>query len=112
MSAPDDRRRSTRVEVLGRIRGQVVSLDIQLRVLEISLGGMSVETPAVFNVGDTATFLLMLGDGAGIEVHGRVVYRRPVEADHPGEFITGIQFVDVDDQSQDTPVGGLITKIQ
>lgn len=112
MSAPADRRRSTRVEVLGRIQGQVVSLDVPVLVREISLGGMSVETPRAFTVAGIQSFLLTLGDGAGIEVHGRVVYSRPSGAGGPDFFVSGIQFVDVDDQNVETPVGGLIDKIQ
>lgn len=111
MSSPADRRRSTRVEVLGKIHGQVVSLDVALVVREISLGGMSIETPKAFTVGAVESFLLTLGDGAGVEVHGRVVYSKPAEAPGHEVFVTGIQFVD-DDPNTGTPVGGLITKIQ
>ena len=111
MSSPADRRRSTRVEVLGKIHGQVVSLDVPLEVREISLGGMSIETPKAFTVGAIESFLLTLGDGAGVEVHGRVVYSSAASAEKPDVFVTGIQFVD-DDKITDTPVGGLIDKIQ
>lgn len=110
MSSPADRRRSTRVEVLGKIHGQVVSLDVALVVREISLGGMSIETPKAFTVGAIESFLLTLGDGAGVEVHGRVVYSKPASEEKPEVFVTGIQFVD-DDKITDAPVGGLITKL-
>jgi Tfp pilus assembly protein PilZ len=111
VSSPADRRRSTRVEVLGKIHGQVVSLDVALVVREISLGGMSIETPKLFTVGAIESFLLTLGDGAGVEVHGRIVYSSPASEAKPDVFVTGVQFVD-DDKNTDAPVGGLINKIQ
>jgi Tfp pilus assembly protein PilZ len=111
MANPADRRRSTRVEVLGRIRGQVVSLDVPVLVREISLGGMSVETPQAFEVGSINTFLLTLGDGAGIDVAGRIVYSRPSADTDRRFFVSGVQFVDQDDLNPDARVGGLITKV-
>jgi Tfp pilus assembly protein PilZ len=111
MANPADRRRSTRVEVLGRIQGQVVSLNVQVLVREISLGGMSVETPEAFEVGSVNTFLLTLGDGAGIDVAGRVVYSRPSADNDRRFFVSGIQFVDLDDLSLETPVAGLIKHV-
>jgi Tfp pilus assembly protein PilZ len=110
MANPADRRSSTRVEVLGRIQGQVVSLDVPVLVREISLGGMSVETPQAFPVGSVNIFLLTLGDGAGIDVAGRIVYSRPSSDADRQFFVSGIQFVDQDDRNPEMPVSGLITK--
>ena len=69
---PADRRRSARVVTLGRLRGAITSLGTPLVVREISLGGMSVETVNSFPVGSVNEFLLTLGDGAGVEVLGKV----------------------------------------
>ena len=44
----DDRRRSARVEILGRVRGHAVSLDTAVKVRDISLVGMAIETPFAF----------------------------------------------------------------
>ncbi|HEX5071454.1 MAG TPA: PilZ domain-containing protein [Vicinamibacterales bacterium] len=111
MANPADRRRSARVEVLGRIQGQVVSLDVPIQVREISLGGMSVETPRPFPVGSVNVFMLTLGDGAGIDVAGRIVYSRPSADANRKFFVSGIQFIDQDDRNPTAPVSGLVTKI-
>lgn len=96
VSSPADRRRSARVDVLGRVQGQLVSLDVPVFVREISLGGMSVETPRAFDVGSTQQFLLTLGDGARVEVSGRIVYSRPADDLKREFFVSGVQFVDDD----------------
>lgn len=88
-----------------------MSLNVQVLVREISLGGMSVETPEAFEVGSVNTFMLTLGDGAGIDVAGRVVYSRPSVDSDRSFFVSGIQFVDLDDLNPDTQVGGLIKHV-
>jgi hypothetical protein len=111
MANPADRRRSTRVEVVGRVQGQVAALDLPIVVREISLGGMSVETARAFEVGSIQIFLLTLGDGSGVDVAGKVVYSRPSNDAHRQFFISGIQFIDHDDLNPSTPVGGLMNRI-
>jgi hypothetical protein len=111
MANPADRRRSARVEVLGRIQGQVVSLDVPVLVREISLGGMSVETPEAFPVGSVNVFMLTLGDGAGIDVAGRIVYSRPSADAHRRFYVSGVQFIDQDDSSPDPSISGLVKQI-
>jgi Tfp pilus assembly protein PilZ len=111
MANPADRRRSARVEVLGRIQGQVVSLDVPVQVREISLGGMSVETPQAFPVGSVNVFMLTLGDGSGIDVAGRIVYSRPSADANRQFFVSGVQFIDRDDSSPATPVDRLVKKV-
>lgn len=113
MSDSGDRRRSPRVEVIGKVRGRVVSLDVPIVVREMSLGGMSIESPRAFEVGTVTDFLLMLGDGAGIEVYGRTVYTRPLEGSNGSKeprFLTGIQFVDQDEAAA-KPVSGVISRV-
>ena len=109
MSSPTERRRSARVEVLGKVQGQVVA---PVTVREMSLGGMSVETAAAFEVGSVKDFLLTLGDGAAVEVCGKVVYSRPIQEAGRSVYLSGIQFVDHDDADPHTPVGGLIAKVK
>ena len=93
----DDRRRSPRVEMLGRMQGRTVALGLQVRVREISLGGMSVETEQPLEVGSVHEFSLTLGDGATIELTGRVLRTAQVaREDLPSFFVSGIQFVDDD----------------
>jgi len=111
MDKNTDRRRSARVEVLGRVQGQLVRLDVQVTVQEMSLGGMKIETATPFEPGSVTSFLLTLGDGAGVEVFGKVVYTRRLEATEPPLYQSGIQFVDQDDDDPQSNVGDLIAKI-
>ena len=112
MTNPADLRRSPRVEVLGKIQGQIVSLDVPVQVREISLGGMSFETEQSFPSGTVQEFMLTLGDGSGIELTGRIVYSRLTTDGGRTFYVTGVQFVDEDTPSTGSPVGGLIDRVR
>ena len=45
-----ERRRSPRVELVGRLHGHDVSLDVPVVVRELSLGGMAIETTFSFPI--------------------------------------------------------------
>lgn len=112
MTNPADRRRSPRVDLVGRVQGQAVAVDVPIRVREISLGGMSIETTTPFTEGTKHLFVLTLGDGAGVEVLGHVVYCRDVApAQGLPLFISGLQFVDSDISEPDPGVSNLINKV-
>jgi len=111
MSNPAERRTSPRVEVLGKMRGQVVSMDVPVAVREISLGGMSIETQQGFQVGSVQDFYLTLGDGSGVELMGRIVYSRLTTDATRNFYVSGIQFVDGHDEQPDHPVDGLIRRV-
>jgi hypothetical protein len=95
-----ERRRSPRIEILGRVHGQAVSLDVPLTVREISLGGMSIEVPVAFPIDAIHEFRLTLGDGSTVLLRGRVVYCRPFRGEAGQLFVCGLHFVD------DEPVTG------
>jgi len=111
VSDPANRRRSTRVEVLGKIQGQAVCVDVTVLVREISLGGMSIETPKPFSVGSNCDFFLTLGDGAGVELTGRIVYSRATMESGRAFFVSGIQFVEPGANDPASPVPKLIEKV-
>lgn len=111
MKNPADRRRSPRVEVLGKLQGQVVSLDVPIRVREISLGGMSIETQQGFSTGAVQEFLLTLGDGSSVELSGRVVYSRLTTDAERTFYVSGIQFVD-ENETAEASVGGIIDRVR
>ena len=101
MTHPSERRQAPRAEMVGRMFGRLSMIDRQLVVRDISLGGMSIETPIALEAGAVLPFVLTLGDGAGVDVLGRVV--RCVEKAGPDGpvFISGVEFVDADpDESQ------------
>jgi hypothetical protein len=89
-----ERRRSPRIELLGRVHGHVDSLGT-VNVREMSLGGMSMETPFPFEVGSRHPFNLTLGDGASVLLTGLVKYSRESTAEDGSRvYVTGVQFVD------------------
>jgi hypothetical protein len=93
-----DRRRSPRIEILGRMYGRMVAYDIDVTVRNMSLGGLSLESSTPFPVGVTQDFRLMLGDESAVLLRGTVVRCEPEQtADGETIYVTGIQFV------EDTP---------
>jgi hypothetical protein len=108
----NDRRRSSRIEILGRLQGRVVAMDTPIVVREISLGGMQIESGLVFTAGDIHEFHLTLGDGSQIPLRGRVMHsRETVGADGKTTFLTGLQFVD-DDATESDAVSDIIDHLK
>jgi PilZ domain len=108
-----DRRRSPRIEILGRLHGHIASLDVPVTVREISLGGLSLETSFAFPTGIVHEFRLTLGDGSAVELRGRIVYSRDgtsPEGEHI--FVSGVQFVDDEPAAGDSSVDHIIEKIK
>ncbi len=92
-----DRRRAPRIELLSRLHGRSVSLDVPVKVIEISLGGMAIETSLPFPIGATHSFRLTLGDDSVADLAGRVMHcRNTAQAGSPEVFVTGIQFIEED----------------
>jgi hypothetical protein len=91
----DERRASPRIEILGRLHGHLVSLDVAVTVREISLGGMAIETPIAFPIGAVHEFMLTLGDGSTVPLTGQVVHCRNVAApDADPSYVSGVRFLD------------------
>jgi hypothetical protein len=109
----DDRRRSPRIEIMGRLQGRAISLDVPVLVREISLGGMSIESALVFDVGDVHEFLLTLGDESQVPLRARVM-RSQEETTPEGKtiFATGLQFVDEDEPIDSDSVPGIIDRLK
>jgi hypothetical protein len=110
MSESTERRRSPRVELMGRVHGQLVSANLPVEVREISLGGMSIETREGFETGSVLNFVLTLGDGAGVLVSARIVYCRLIDGSDPVMYVSGLEFVDED--SQENGVSNLVEKVR
>jgi len=106
----DERRRSPRIEILGRLHGQVVALNVEVVVREMSLGGMSLEGPFAFPTGAVHEFRLTLGDGSMPLLSARVVYSRNISP--PGStpvYVTGVQFIDDEDKPE---IGDILGSVQ
>jgi hypothetical protein len=110
MSQSTDRRRSPRVELMGRVHGKLIPADVPVQLREISLGGMSIETREGFEAGSVMSFVLTLGDGAGVLVAGRIVYSRMIDGSDPATYVSGLEFVDED--ADDGGVSDLVEKVR
>lgn len=109
---PDERRRAPRIEALGNTGGRTLDGEGEVRVLEMSLGGMAVETAFEMPVGARHDFRLTLGDGATVPLVGRVRHcRNAAGPDEPARFISGIEFTDEDPASGSVPVEDLIRRV-
>lgn len=106
-----ERRRAPRVDLVGQLHGEMVSVELPIRVREISLGGMSIETSEAFAIDTRHSFVLTLGDGAGVFVLGRVAYSRKVGREGGAIFITGIQFLDEEAGESGGDVGTIVRNV-
>jgi len=95
-----DRRRAPRVETHDRVRGRILTANAEIRIREISLGGMSLESDVEFPVGVVHEFELVLGDGATVAVSAEARYSRPASSSDPHRFVTGFQFVEAADVAE------------
>jgi len=105
-------RRAPRLELMERIHGHLTSLDVQVSVREISLGGLAVESELRFPDGAVHEFRLTLGDGSQVLVRARVAHSTPRtdEATGAARFLTGFEFLE--DQPQDSgPIEELVDKV-
>ena len=108
-----ERRRSARVAILGRLHGLAISLDVPVKVNDLSLGGMAIETPVAFPLGAVQEFQLTLGDDSAVVLRGRVVRSQTVATTGaPPAFITGVQFIDDDESGDSAEVGHLIERLE
>jgi PilZ domain-containing protein len=95
---PSDRRRTPRIEMLGHIFGQVLSVDTPVTVLELGLGGFSIETRCAFRVGSRHEFRFILDNGASVIVTAKVAHCRHRTAPSGADlFVTGLQFLESSD---------------
>ena len=108
----DERRRSPRVEVVGRVHGRAVTLDVPITVREISLGGMSIDAPVAFEIDSVHDFALTLGDGSAAMIAGRVRYCRQTGGDGAdATFLVGLEFIE-DDSPGDSPFEGVMRRMK
>jgi c-di-GMP-binding flagellar brake protein YcgR len=90
---PFDRRRTPRVDLLAELQGHAVTLDEQVQVTQLSLGGMTVETTAPLSPRVQHDFRISLA-GATLTVHGRVVHSRVVIRGDAVSYVAGLEFVE------------------
>jgi hypothetical protein len=88
-----DRRRGARVDLLADFHGHLVTLDEQVLVRQLGLGGMIVETTAPLSPKLDHEFRLTMGERA-VTVKGRVAHSRVSVRGDAVTFLAGVQFID------------------
>ena len=89
-----DRRRAPRAQILGRLHGQLVTLDAPVELRELSLGGMSIESEIPFPIDAIHQFDLVLGDGARVSVVAQARHSRLIASGTSPRYLTGFEFLD------------------
>jgi hypothetical protein len=91
---PTDRRCTPRLEVLGRLHGHLVSLNVPITIGNLGLGGFSAESIMPFPLGARHQFRFTTDTGVDVNIQAIVVHRRPgYSADGLTFFVTGFAFV-------------------
>jgi len=107
-----ERRRFARVEIIDRLQGQLVSVEVEIIVRDISTGGMAIEGPLQFPVGARHEFLLTASDGSFSRIRGIAKYSRRVNApDAQPSYSTGFEFIETPVPLGGSSIGRLIEKI-
>ena len=94
MSTPIERRRYPRIEILGRVKGVVRPLDVQITLLNLSLGGFLMQTPNEYHDGETHEFQLTMAQTDPIVVRARIAHVMRVTVEHRPLFLCGLEFID------------------
>lgn len=113
MSMTDERRRSPRIELMGRLDGHSASLDLSVKVVQMSVGGMAIETAVPLPAGTVHVFRLTLGDDSTTDLSGRIMHSRNTAPDGATPvFRTGVQFVDDENEPSDDVGGDLLSRVR
>ena len=87
-----DLRRAPRVDVLTRIKGELVPIDTPVTILNLSRTGFAIVSEVKFQPGQALDFRLAGENGVVVTVTAEAVHSRP----HPsarGQHLTGFRFV-------------------
>lgn len=87
-----DRRSDVRVDLLAELQGHLVTLDEEIQVRQLSLGGMLVETTAPLSPRVDHDFRLTLGD-TSVTVKAHVVHSRVAIDRDAVTYLSGVRFV-------------------
>jgi hypothetical protein len=93
-----DRRRDLRIDLLADLQGHLITLDEQVGVRQLSLGGMTIETTAPLSPRVVHDFRLGLGELAVI-VKGRVMHSRISVREDQVTYLSGVQFIETTPES-------------
>lgn len=88
-----EQRREIRIDNLGMIHGYVTSLGAPMTVIEIGVGGCSIQTTYLLPEGAVHDFRFAFEDGAELEVRAEVLHSRREYAEGALLYISGVRFV-------------------
>jgi len=97
MAAPDDKRDTERIEILGELHGEVMVYQ-PMAIKEISRGGAQIETGFPLTLDSLHDFRLTLGDRS-VVVKGRVVHCSITDVEQELViYLTGLEFIEPSDR--------------
>ena len=86
--------RSTRIEVMGQLHGQLVPMNVPLDVRDLSSGGFAVESSVDFPVGAVHRFRFVTQNGIEVLVRANARHCRSIESsDGAPRFLAGFAFI-------------------
>jgi hypothetical protein len=96
-STGQERRRYPRIEMVGRVTGQVLPQSEPVIVLDMSKSGFSMKTRVRYPIGAVHEFRLVLPDiDEPLTISAQVVHSVPGQsADGSTHYVSGLHFVDV-----------------
>jgi PilZ domain len=94
VSPSTERRRYPRIEIMGRIQGAIRPLDVQITLLNLSLGGFLMQTSEPYQVGEIHEFQLTMTQKEPFIVRARIAHTIRVTIDHRPLYLFGLEFVD------------------
>jgi hypothetical protein len=105
---PISRRKYPRLEVLGRIEGQVLALDAKLSLRELSKGGFSANSDRPFAPGMPHAFRFTTANGLVVELSGMSVHCRIGSISNEGRqaYIAGFEWIE--EPGSDEKIAGLL----
>jgi hypothetical protein len=101
--ARPERRRASRLQVVGDVHGDLVALEATIVVREMSAGGFSVQSDIAFPPGSEHQFRLTSDDGASVCILARAVHSLRLSV--PGRlpaYVSGFEFLHEDQDSRRT----------
>jgi len=95
----DERRRSPRINLLRPVPGRVGPAQQPIRVRQMSLGGMLIDTEAPLSPLGLHEFQLALDTATLARVSGHVVHSRYVVAEGTVTYTVGVEFAFLSDET-------------
>lgn len=87
-----NQRSAPRVDVLLRVKGELVPIGLPIRVLNLSRTGFAVLSEARFRSGQRLTFRISGLEGPTVHVAAAAVHTEP-RRDSPGLYLAGFRFI-------------------